>query len=338
MITGFQLDFNNKPVPSGVRIVLTLLSSGEEPYTFAIQATGVRQNYLPKPSSPKPNSDDEIWVEPTPASTHHRFIIHTPENQKILLGDFPVRISFEIFVERKVDNEWATTNKVLIIFDKTDHLIFQAREFNLNNEIPEPVISKESVPENANLENLDQITFTESDVLPNGKMAVELNPVQEVGSDELPNNDAQSIIETLAQSESVESLTDLKPQSRPSTKWRKRVGHLVKSFVATGLIAFAVFASTPLSLVPVDQPENERLKLAITLPVAEPKIGDRIVTSLIDGEGNSYNYLGMVENKSKNTYLLSNDENFVQIDENQINGRIVVTIPYVGIIFKLIQL
>ena len=334
MITGFQLDATAKPIPPDFRIILTLISSDEEPYSFAIQKGKVVENYRHNPSPPEPNPSDEIWVESTPASTHHRFIIHTPEEQKILLGNFPVRISFEISIERRVSNEWISTNKVLIILNKKNYKIFQAREFIESEQEIEPVALVEPIVESSKLEKPDESSFNTNDVEFGDKVVQEKDSVQPSELEQPAGNLIQSSFEPLTNNEpNLVPTYESADQHNKPIKRRKRLTRLVKSVALFGIFSFALFSFTPLSLIPLDQPENEKFNVAITLPVAQPTIGDVVVASLVDLNGDSYNYIGSIENKSKNTYLLSNSENFVQVDENQIKGRVVISIPFLGIPF-----
>ena len=78
--------------------------------------------------------------------------------------------------------------------------------------------------------------------------------------------------------------------------------------------------------------EPKKINVVISLPIAEPSVGDNVVATLIDVDGNSFNYVGKVENKSKDTYLVSNAETIIQVDATQIKGRVLIKIPFVGIL------
>lgn len=336
MINGFQLDSKSKSVPVGLRIVLTLRSPDKDKFTLAISALGVIQNYAHRPRPPKPDPKDEVWIEPTPENKRQRFIIHTPGNQRILLGDFPFRIAIEISVEREVPTGWLTTNKVLVVLDKSDIEILQAREFALSEQNSESVRDDKQTDQKSLSEILDKTNFKETHVEPNGEDSVQPD-LSQLDDSELIISSAQPICETLSQRElDVVAADPPAPPIEPK-KWRRRVNRVFKTAAGFCLITFAVFSLTPLSWVPLDQPQNEKSSVAITLQVTDPTVGDNVVASLVDVEGNSFNYVGDVENKSKNTYLLSNDENFIQVDETQIKGRVVTTIPLVGIFFGLFR-
>ena len=331
MINGFQLDSKSKSVPVGLRIVLTLRSPDKDKFTLAISALGVIQNYAHRPRPPKPDPKDEVWIEPTPESKRQRFIIHTPGNQRILLGDFPFRIAIEISVEREVPTGWLTTNKVLVVLDKSDIEILQAREFALNKQKLELAIVDKETDKNFPAEILDRSDLNETNAESSAEEVAELDLVQISDSDSIDNS-IQPVFETLDQSESVVLIADPETQPIESTKWRKRVNRLLTGAVGFCLIAFAVFSFTPLSWVSLDQPENEKFNVAISLPIAEPTVGDNVVATLVDVDGNYFNYAGKVENKSKDTYLVSNAETIIQVDATQIKGRVVIKIPFVGIL------
>lgn len=300
MLTGFQLDSNSKSVPFGTRIVVTLSSPGEDSFTFAISSGELIQNYISKPSSPKPQLSDEIWLEPTPDSDTQRFVIHTPEGQRIIVGDFPDPVSFEITVERKFANKWMTTNKVLVVVEKNKNQIFQAREFAPKSE------------------------------------ALEVESEKKIINESLPKPEADEVIESdnLINEELVQINYELiEPNDDPIPPQRKSFRR-TRNFALIILIFLGIFILTPLSLVHPEIPEDEKSKIVIVLPVKEPIVGQTIAASLNDSDGKISDYLGVVENKSKDTYLLRNGENFIQVNVTQIQGRVVISIPLVGTIFS----
>lgn len=331
MINGFQLDSKSKSVPVGLRIVLTLRSPDKDKFTLAISALGVIQNYAHRPRPPRPDPKDEVWIEPTPESKRQRFIIHTPGNQRILLGDFPFRIAIEISVEREVPTGWLTTNKVLVVLDKSDIEILQAREFALSKQNSESAVADKQTDQKSPSEILDKTNFKETHVEPNVEDFLQPDLAQP-DDPELIISSAQPICETLSQRE-LDVVADDRPAPPiESKKWRRRVNRVFKTAAGFSLITFAVFSLTPLSWVPLDQPENEKFNVVISLPIAEPSVGDNVVATLIDVDGNSFNYVGKVENKSKDTYLVSNAETIIQVDATQIKGRVLINIPFVGIL------
>lgn len=333
MITGFQLDTSTKPVPLGVRVILTLSSPGEESFTFAISAGGVFQNYTHQPTPPKPNPNDEIWVERTPSSKTHRFIIHTPGNQKILIGDFPIKISFEVIAERNIVNGWMTTNKVLIVLENNDYKIFQAREFVLKNKKPAKVQFSEGETKRKQLPESKSNNLNEKDVKATKLVDPESHSDKPSIPDQSRNDLIQPVFEIPAQNQVTEILQETKTQKSKTPKQRNKLAFAIKTVTSILLLIVGVFTFTPLSFVPVDQPENEKSKVVIAWPIAEPSIGDIVVSELGDLNGNTSYYLGRIENKSKSAYLLQNGENFVQVESNQIKGRVIVSIPFLGIIF-----
>lgn len=292
MITGFQLDSKNKPIPVGLRIILTLSSPGEKTVTFSISSDGEIENYLQKLTKINPNFGDEIWIEPTPESKSQRFIVHAPADQRILLGDFPIQISFEITVERKFSNQWMTTNKVLIILNDNQHKIFQAREFT------------ESYQKN------------------------DLNSGEEL------NDESSTATETLLSGENqTHAASEISGPLNQSTKARKKFSRPIRLVAGLSLILPAVFLLTPLSLFALDQPDDRNAKLAITLPATESAIGETIVALLVDQNGNAESYLGTVENKSTTAYLLRTGDNFIQVEKDQVQGRVIISFPFVGLPF-----
>lgn len=137
MFTGFQLDTTSKPLPLGVRIVVTLNSQDEEPFTFAITPLGISRNFKPEIAGPQPVASDIVTVERTPSSLGHRFIIHLPEDQRIFIGDFPQRVAFEITIERQAITYWLPSNKVLVVVDGNQCDLFQAKEFSPGYPLPD---------------------------------------------------------------------------------------------------------------------------------------------------------------------------------------------------------
>ena len=334
MITGFQLDSKSKSVPVGLRIVLTLRSSNQDPFTLAISALGVIQNYAHQPSPPKADPKDEVWIEPTPESKNHRFIIHTPGNQRILLGEFPIAISIEVSVERAATNGWLTTNKVLIVLDKNDINIFQAREFVLANQQAEPDSATELNSTEINQPELDQLDSEESQSAPSDEVTVsEPNFVQISESVDNLEQKIQSDFETLDRDELPVEVPESISKLNNVTKPQKKHFRFLKFVAGIILIMIPIAIFSPLSFIPLDQPEKEKSKLVLTWPTAETVVGDTVVASLIDLDGITKNYLGTVENKSSTAYLLRTGEDFIQVDLDQIRGHVIISIPFIGSLF-----
>lgn len=154
MFTGFQVDASSPRLPLGVRIIISLTAPNEEPFTIAITPIGVIDNYrfpmeLLAEENIHPLAKDVISVEYTPASLAQRHIIVLPENQRLLIGNLPSMLTFDIFVERQFANSWKTTNRVLVITDGFELNLFQAKQYTkeyvpVPTPEPEPEIELEA--------------------------------------------------------------------------------------------------------------------------------------------------------------------------------------------------
>ena len=334
MITGFQLDSKSKSVPVGLRIVLTLRSPDKDTFTLAISALGVIQNYAHQPRPPKADPKDEVWIEPTPESKSQRFVIHTPGNQRILLGDFPFQIAIEISVEREVPTGWLTTNKVLIVLDKNDIEILQAREFALDYQQPE-VASAAGLNSTEIIQSeFDEVDSEEIQSEPSDEVSVsEPNFVEISESVDNLKQKIQSDFETLDRDELPVEVSVSSSQLSNVTKPQKKLSRVLKFVAAIILIMIPIAIFSPISFIPLDQPEKENSKLVVTWPTADTVVGDKVVASLIDLDGITKNYLGIVENKSSTAYLLRTGEDFIQVDLDQIRGHVIISIPFIGSLF-----
>lgn len=334
MITGFQLDSKSKSVPVGLRIVLTLRSPDKDTFTLAISALGVIQNYAHQPRPPKPDPKDEVWIEPTPESKRQHFIIHTPGNQRILLGDFPFQIAIEISIEREVPTGWLTTNKVLIVLDKNDIEILQAREFALDYQQPEVASATDLNSTEIIQPELDQLDSEEIQSQPNDEVPV-LEP-NLFGISEWVNNLEQKIqsdFEPVDRDELPVEVPESSSQLNNVTKPQTKHFRFLKFVAGIILIMIPISIFSPLSFIPLDQPEKEKSKLVVTWSTAETVVGDTVVASLINLDGVTKNYVGTVENKSGTTYLLRTGEDFIQVDLDQIRGHVIISIPFIGSLF-----
>lgn len=352
MFTGFQLDPASKRLPLGVRMVVSLTSDGEEPFTLAITPIGVLPDFRHEVNPPNPRFEDEIRIQHTPDTLSQRFIIHLPEDQRILLGDFPARIAFEITVERQTVGTWQPSNKALVVLDGSECQLFQAREFTPGY-VPlnfEPIVE----PDPIIVPNAESVTNIEAEVVADvePKSAVEQTVVIEVLAGSARTH-ADNNIEIIAPEKDAVLVT---PQSKRKIEipkfsiprltlsntairlgeirqsWSK-VGVIVRHVAEALLVVIGLFLFTPLSIGHPDQPESATSSLVVTWPTRAPKIGQIVIASQVDSSGKSYIFVGSVETNSGNAYLLRNGESYVQVYAEQIQGGVLMTIPLVGRLF-----
>lgn len=361
MFTGFQLDPSSPRLPLGVRIVVSLTAEGEEPFTLAITPIGVIQNYrfpaeILNEENIHPYPRDVINVQYTPGSLAQRHIIQLPEDQRLLIGNLPGTFSFDIFVERQFDSQWRTTNRVLAVTDGHEFSLFQAKEYT-KPYVPAPIVIARAKPvaalepeiiyEEIDEPELPTVDETEPEVVAAPEVVID-EPT--VAIDLVEFDEPEPGITTKESPVETSVATNVAPifhdtESAGDVGIRNYLQNLLKrEFLRTArkrvivvvdviVILFGIFLFTPLSLVHPDQPDKNASSVVITWPAHSPSLGQQVVTAMVDEAGAAYIFLGSVENKSGDTYLLTNGESRVQTSSSQLQGRVLLTLPFVGHLF-----
>lgn len=284
MLTGFILDKNSPQLASDQRILISLRSASDPTYTIAITPNGVINDYsiddfVDRVVNNVPKKEFEIGIHRAVFHSNHKFIFELPWGQKLVIGDLPKGVFFEITVLRATGNTYQEKNHVFIILKDG----------------------------NAYAYNFNQI------------------------SDVLGLTDNKSLFDDfkISSSEIARVLTQKFDSLRQNHAAESISNSFQNTLYVLSLFLFLVMF-TPLGFVHPTKPAPENNNIILVWQGTKVSPGDEVAVIYRESNQDIETYIGQVQDQSSSTVVITTDQNFLEADNRQLLGKVLLRIPFIG--------